>query len=493
MSLLIKGVQLVDGTGREPYRADVLIQKNLVSSIGDLKGRRVDKVIEGLGNYLTPGFIDPHSRSDHSLSIFTNPGQESFLRQGVTTIVGGQYGSSLAPIVYGTLESIRKWSDHESINVDWHEAGEFLEALDRFNLGINFATLAGHSTVRRDIVGTREDIDKGELEVLKKVLKDSVKQGALGFSSGLKFSHGSMASAKEILEIAKLAQSLDVPHVIGMREARNEFKKSFKEILKIAKSSKARVIIDDFKPFSGVQKEFANAIDELEKESNLYFLVSPHPVNENHIYSYLPKTLRQGKLEKMVSRVKDEKNKKAIETELKKHDLRGLRIISAPRHHFLVGKSLVDVAHNWGISYIKAMIKLMEMSELRATVAHEDVNENGLRTAMAKESALITSDNSGAIKGSGFEPHKGTESAFSEYLRTVSREGLLSIEDAIKKITSTPAKVFGIKDRGVVEEGVVADLVLVSKDNYEVKEVILGGNIFGEENMMGSVIKRRRY
>jgi N-acyl-D-amino-acid deacylase len=278
-----------------------------------------------------------------------------------------------------------------------------------------------------------------------------------------------------------------------MREARGEFKKSFDEIYKIAQTSKAKIIIDDFRPLSGVKKDFDYALGQLEDNPDLYFFTSPYSVSENHIYSYLPKNLRQGNLEKMLVRLKDESNNKTIEAELKKHDLRGLKIVSAPRHHFLVGKSLVDVAHKWDISYIKAMVKLMEMSELRATVAHEDVNENALRNILAKESTLITADSSGVTQGAGFDTNEINRYAFSEYLRIVAREGLLPIEDAVKKITSIPAKVFGIKDRGVLEEGLIADMVLISKDDYRVKEVILGGRVLGEDDLHGSIIKYRRY
>ena len=100
MSLLIKGVQVVDGTGKDPYKGDVLIQGGLVSSIGEIRGRKADQVMEGLGHYLTPGFIDIHARSDSSLSLFDNPEQEGFVRQGVLNIIGGQHGFSLAPFVY---------------------------------------------------------------------------------------------------------------------------------------------------------------------------------------------------------------------------------------------------------------------------------------------------------------------------------------------------------------------------------------------------------
>src|SRR3989304_4836200 len=107
MSLLIKGVQVVDGKGGEPYKADVLVQKNVISAIGNLKGKKTDRVLDGLGHYITPGFIDVHNNADHYLSLFNNPAQKNFVKQGITTIIGGHCGSSLAPLLYGNLGSIR--------------------------------------------------------------------------------------------------------------------------------------------------------------------------------------------------------------------------------------------------------------------------------------------------------------------------------------------------------------------------------------------------
>src|SRR3989338_8464655 len=109
--LLIKNVKIIDGSGKPAYPADVLVNSQKISAIGHFPNKKTEEVIEGLGGYLTPGFIDVNTDADHYLSLFTNPHQEHFLKQGVTTIIGGHCGSSLAPLLYGTLESVRKWAD----------------------------------------------------------------------------------------------------------------------------------------------------------------------------------------------------------------------------------------------------------------------------------------------------------------------------------------------------------------------------------------------
>ena len=179
--ILIKGIEIIDGSGQSATRGDVLIQDDKISAIGNFPNKSADVVIDGLGQQLMPGFIDVNTDSDHYLSLFTNPPQKDFLSQGVTTIIGGNCGSSLAPLLYGSLESIRKWTNINQINVDWHTLGEFFNVLGRAPIGVNFGTLVGHSTIRRAILGEESrDLTANELEVFKKSLKQSILHQAFG-------------------------------------------------------------------------------------------------------------------------------------------------------------------------------------------------------------------------------------------------------------------------------------------------------------------------
>src|ERR1044072_3559400 len=156
MTLLIKNVKVL-GTGRAPEeKADVFVSGEVISAVGSFPHKGADEVIDGQGGWLMPGFIDVDTTSAHYLSSFDAPEQEDFLKQGVTTIIGGHCGASLAPLLYGSLESLRKWGDTNEINVDWHTVAEFFARLAQRPLGVNFGMLAGHSTIRRAILG--EDV-----------------------------------------------------------------------------------------------------------------------------------------------------------------------------------------------------------------------------------------------------------------------------------------------------------------------------------------------
>src|SRR3989338_1708901 len=218
--ILIKGIQIVDGSGTAPYRADVILQGDKISAIGNFPKKSADVVIEGLGLHLTPGFIDVNTDSDHYLSLFSNPSQKDFLLQGVTTIIGGNCGSSLAPLLYGSLKSIRKWADADLININWSTVAELKNTLNRLKIGVNFATLAGHSTIRRDLIGEEiRDLTVSELEVFKNTLGQAIREGALGLSTGLGYSHSRAVSR---FEIKNLLDSVAKNNGVYATHLRNE-------------------------------------------------------------------------------------------------------------------------------------------------------------------------------------------------------------------------------------------------------------------------------
>ena len=492
MSLLIKGVQVVDGTGKDPYKADVLIQGGLISSIGEIRGRKADQVMEGLGHYLTPGFIDIHARSDATLNLFDHPEQEAFVKQGVLNIIGGQHGFSFAPLIYGNVESVRHWADSGGFNVNWQSVKEFFAELKRFRLGINFGTLAGYCGVRFDITNNRKGLEKKEADVIHKILKDAIKDGALGISFDL-----DKCGTKELREIAKLTAHSGGVVVVKMDIPSKEYAKTIEEIISIAKSTKAKIVVEGLEPVKGSTKEFRKALDLVRAAFsdgvNIRLVLQPHLVTEAHIKEYLPRILRSMDNHTALRKMKEPKYKSAAKRSWQNIDFRNVYVVSAPKHHFLAGKSVVDIANNWNIDYMEAMLRLMEISELHATIARDNLSPSLLRSAIGEEAVFITANLDGAHTGGGTVISEVARDSFPQYFRTVIGEGLMSIEDAVAKITSAPAKFFKIPGRGLIEEGISADLVLLGKEDYEIKEVILKGNVLGEKRLEGDMLKRSKY
>ncbi|MBI3671260.1 amidohydrolase family protein [Candidatus Azambacteria bacterium] len=153
--ILIKNGTVFDGTGKKDgFVADVGITGDLISAVGDLKNASAKKTIDAKGLYVAPGFIDVLNHSDTYLTLFTIPKQNSLVSQGITTIIGGNCGTSLAPLVSsGAMISVQKWTDPSQINVDWLRMSEFLALLEnKKQLAVNFGTIAGYSTIRNGIL-----------------------------------------------------------------------------------------------------------------------------------------------------------------------------------------------------------------------------------------------------------------------------------------------------------------------------------------------------
>lgn len=494
MSLLIRGVQVVNGKGEEPYKADVLVQKNIISAVGDLKKRETDRVIDGLGDYLAPGFIDVHNNADHYLSLFSNPAQENFIKQGITTIIGGHCGASLAPLLYGKLTAVRKWADPYEVNVDWHTVGELVSALNRVSIGLNFGTLVGHSTIRRDLVGDRARLIQRELDVFKGVLNRAMKEGAFGFSSGLGYLHGKNASQKEIRELIKIVSEYSGIYSVHLRDESSGLVESVKEVAKMVKGLGVKTIISHFRPIRGFEKQFEEALKFIGSTEGLYFDAYPYDVSVRPLYTLLPEWAQVENLEVMLERVRNRKTAELIVKDLAKglKDTSGSDIIIAgvPHHEYLVGKNIGNIAENLGVSYAEALLHIMDITDLRAVVFYKDVNNEFLLKTLFHDKAFVASHSKGRLPGE-FSIHERSINTFPKYLDLIAMGGILPIEEAVEKITHRPAKLFGIKNRGVIQEGYVADLVILGKNDYRPKQVIIGGRIFGEESTKGEILEHK--
>lgn len=467
---------MVDGAGSPPYGADVLVQGDIISAISPagrgLTRRRAQKEIDGLGNYLTPGFIDVHSTSDHYLTLFADPTQTDRTDEGVTTTIGGHCGASLAPLLYGSLESIRKWADPYEININWHTTEELLKVLDTLPIGVNFGTLVGQTTIRRALVGEEDRrLTVKELGVFEAVFRQALKEGAFGLSTGLGYAHAREVSPKEVKTLAKIVAEFGGVHATHLKGGPDELLDSVKETVKIARETGAKTIVSHFNPIKGYGDEFDEAMKLLERAAHkaiVHFIFEPHSARLQSLYTLLPESLKRGNLETMLEAISDKKTADFIKREWQKLDLSGMRILSAPHHPYLAGRKVEDADD---------LLNLMTVSGLRATISNPDIDEERLEAALMNSLAFIASGG----------PH--AENTFPQFLQTVVKVRGVPIEQAVKKITYDPAAYFNIKKRGAVKEKNVADLVIVGKNDYKVKQTILGGKVVGEEETKGEILR----
>lgn len=475
--ILIKNVQIVDGSGQKPFRGDILVDGQKISAIGTGIKKGADEVVDGLGLTAVPGFIDVNTNSDHYLSLFTNPSQKDFLLQGVTTIIGGQCGASLAPLMYGSLVSIRKWARPDLINIGWNKVREFLSTLRKLRLGINFATLVGHSTIRRDIVGEEiRDLTQSELEVFAKVLDEALKDGAMGLSTGLAYIHSRATSYAEIKTLVSLAAKNNKIYTTHLRDERVDLLRSVEETVSVAQETGAKTIITHFRPFKGSEQQFEESLNLIDKnlgKADVYFDINPFGKSIVAIYALLPEWAQNGGIEVMMGHLTKEESKKTITEELSKLELDNYVVGAAIGQESLVGRSLGILAKERETSAAKVLLELMINTRLRAKLTYEDLNIDLIEKTLFHPRSLIGS-NSASLpeKVQGLVRMERATNTFMKFLEIAAKRNV-PIEEAIKKITADPARVVGIKNRGLLKEKYLADLVLL-KDN-EVTDVLVNG------------------
>ncbi len=488
MTLLIRNVRIVGGAHEFSGESDVFVNDDKISAIGNFPSKKADVVVDGHGAYLSPGFIDVNTDSDHYLTLFEHRGQEDFLRQGVTTIFGGMCGASLAPLLYGSLESISKWTRTDRVNVNWHTMGEFLAVLDRHPLAVNFGTLAGHATIRRAIVGeSLRDLTKNELAVFIKTLREALADGGFGLSSGLAYVHARKTNYPELKTLADLVKGKNGVYATHLRDTGKGIVSSIDETIKLAKDTGVKTLVSHFIPPEDAEKEYEAAlaaIEALPPEIDLHFDIYPSPHSLLPIYTFLPLWAQSGGVDVMFANVKDEWYRTRIRKDMPKFDEEHFVIAQAPGNDFLVGKSLHEVKEMYGLKDGRdALLRLMATMGMRGGIFYRNLSERLIKRAIKSPRSLVASNAPSFANDFGRRELKSerTTQTFTDFLKLVEKEGLMPLDQAIRKITAEPAKKFDLPLRGSIQEGYYADLTCFK--NAEVLFTVVNGKVaahFGE-------------
>ncbi|MFH1346981.1 MAG: amidohydrolase family protein [Spirochaetota bacterium] len=482
MTTLVKNVQLVDGSGKPPFKADVLIHNGKISAIGNFPTYKAHETIEGFGAYLAPGFIDINNNADHYLTLFSNPSQKDYLLEGVTTIIGGQCGASLAPLLYGSLESIKDWVDVGKMNIGWHTVKEFLEILSGLKFGVNFGTLVGHRTIRQALVGDlKRDLSGNELKVFNLILNRALKDGAFGFSTGLGYVHAKQTSYSEIKSLVETVAKNKALYTTHLRNEKRELLQSVNETINIAKETEAKVLINHFRPLSGYDTDYEEAIDLINKNSDkadICFNIYPSDISAVLIHDILPEWVKKGDTENILKDIETPGFREKIMRELSRFKAEETIILNAPLNAYLNGKSLKEFSDNRGLKPTEGILELMKITGLRAVILYKNVSLKKNINAIRNDRAIVASNN--------------IPKTFTGLLKLAEKERILPIETAIYKITGFPAQRLGLKNRGLLKEGFIADLTLFK--DAQIREVIINGkravkNGVFEEILAGKILK----
>jgi N-acyl-D-aspartate/D-glutamate deacylase len=473
---IIKNGEIFDGTGKPSFKADILIKADTISAIGDFSRVSHSNVIDARGARVLPGFIDVNTGSDHYLTLLTDPFQENFLRQGVTSIIGGQCGSSLAPLITGSLESIRKWADTNTVNLGWRTMGEFLGVLEKKKIGVNFGTLIGHSTIRRALVGHVErDLTHKEIILFKHLIQQGMSEGALGFSTGLGYAHGRGVSYNEIKSLAEVLKETGGVYATHLRDEHSGIVAAVEETLTLARETNVPTLINHFRPFRGFETEYTESLRLLEAVNStfsVWFNSYPSSGSLVPIYTLLPEWAKKGSLEDMQRFLTHPEICSRIEKEFQAIRGGDIRIIQSLHAPYLIGKTLGDFVRGRGESIAAGLVKLMQTTGLRAIVLYKNCNRDLAIQSLMSPKALVASNAPSFPSETEFE-NEDDHGVFPNYLNLMEYLRYMPFEKAVERITKIPADLFGLSGRGVLRENNRADLVIMRE--RAVSDVFING------------------
>lgn len=470
--IIIRSGSVLDGTGNPPTVQDIAIDDGKIARIGALSGVGAKTEISVPGKFVAPGFIDITNHSDTHLTMFRYPAMESMLMQGITTVIGGNCGASLAPLVSrDAIRVVSKWADFSEIGINWVGMDEFLDALGAMRFGVNFGTLVGYGTLRRGVAG--DDSAPLSLErraEIRLLLERSLKQGAFGLSLGLSYGHERVSTTDELIEIAEPMSAYGGTLKIHLRSEGGEMLAAVNEAVRIAREAGVTTVISHFKVIG--RKAWPSAAKALEIIANaresgvdISFDVSPYRTTGSQLYLLIPPWARRGGFADLFARIDSQIERKRIIEALESHTLHYDRIVViGAKHSSIVGRTLSALAENMGVAPAEALLDIVRGNEGRVTILGRTVSGKNTAAALRDPNSLVASDGyalSQDASSSGNLAHPRSFGAFPHFWhRMVNEMQMLKPEEAIVKMTSGPARALGIAGRGMIAKGNAADIVI---------------------------------
>lgn len=472
--ILIKSGLMLDGVEDAINVADIGIKGDKIENIKPASEKEADAniVIEANGKYVTPGFIDITNHSDTHLTLFNYPQMESLIMQGVTSAIGGNCGASMAPLASDkALEAIKKWADPSETNIDWATIEEYLNTIDNIHPGINFGTFIGYGTLRRGIIGDEiRLLNQEELNKVKYLLAEGMKHGAFGLSLGLAYGHEKVSTTDEIIEICKAMQNTGGVIKMHLRSEGLQLLAAINEAIRIGRETGLSIQISHLKAIGRKSWPLAKKALDLINNSrasdlDINFDVSPYHTTGSSLYLLTPSWAREGGFAELFKRIRNPDDKKKIISDLKTYTLHYDKIlITSAKIKTIVGHTVAELADLAHMMPEETLLETILANEGRVRIIGRTVSTKNTEIEISDADSIIATDGEGqsqeAVKQDDLS-HPRCFGTFPHFWhKFVTDTLMLKPEQAIKKITSMPAKKLGIKNRGSIQKGNFADITI---------------------------------
>ncbi len=462
--ILIKNGCVIDGVLTPPYISDIAIRDGKIVKIAkDLSGAKTE--IDATGLTVTPGFFDSHSHAD--TTILTYPDQKEKVEQGITTVIGGMCGGSVAPRPY--ITKVAPVGDY-GWNTDIYRSVEsFMQIAKNVPQGANIATFVGHGNLRRAVLGYADrEPTAEELSRMKEMLRESLAHGALGLSLGLIYVPGCYSKTEELIELAKVAAEMGALVSAHIRDESDRLLEAVGEFIEIIRASGARGVLSHHKAAGknnhGKVKETLRMMEEANAQgADIYCDVYPYIASCTGIAAwFVPKQYQAGGMvRKNLASPAIREEIKAINRERdasRGSDLSWVVVSKCNGYPQYIGLTMPEAAKLHGKDLYDTMFDMIQHStETEAvyfTMCEEDVE-----TVLAHPRAMICTDS--GVAGKGQVSHPRLVGTFPRVLgRYVRERKVTTLPEMIRKMTSLPAYVYGFSNKGVLKEGYDADICI---------------------------------
>ncbi|HUR49544.1 MAG TPA: D-aminoacylase [Acidimicrobiales bacterium] len=475
--VLIRGGEVVDGTGAAPRRADVGVKGNRIEVVDDLSSAEAPEVIDAIGKVVTPGFVDVHAHTDLTASMPDKymPIKTASLLQGVTTEVCGNCGFTPFP-----LEPARKDEFKSFLSGLFAEQrggfatfAEYRDAISEFDLAVNLAPLVGHGSLRAGVMGMDDRPPaEDELARMEAAADRAFDEGAFGLSSGLIYPPGVYGQTEEVIALAKVAGRHGRPYATHMRDEADRIIAAMEEALRIGREGGTGVEISHHKLAGrnnwGRSEETLKLVEDARESGvDVTIDVYPYTAGSTYLAATLPPWVNSGGAPAIVERLRDADTRQRIGKEVEagsdewqslvdKVGWEAVVVATAPANPEAEGKSLVDIGEAMGLSPFDAACELLIADPKVLMIIHM-MDEADVQRILSVPYAMIGSD---GVPTPG-KPHPRIAGCFARVIGHYSRDlNLFPLGEAVRKMTSLPAARFGLHDRGTVAAGKVADLVV---------------------------------
>jgi dihydroorotase/N-acyl-D-amino-acid deacylase len=478
--VVITNGHIIDGTGSPWYSGDVGIRDGKVAAIGNLAAAPRKRTIDAAGRVVAPGFIDMLGQSE--LSILVEPRLPSKIYQGITTEITGE-GGSAAPLNEAMLQSDRAGYKHYKITPDWRTFRQYFSRLEKQGMGINLASYVGATQIRRMILGDdNKQPSPEQLEQMKDLVRQAMKDGAVGVSSALEYAPAPYAKTEELIALAAEGGKFGGIYSTHMRDESNSVLEAIDEALRIGREAHVPVEIWHLKVAGkgnwGRMPEVVNKINAARAAgADVSADTYAYTAWFNDFSAFVPPWAHDGGAAKMVERLKDPATRERIRKDMltpskdwdnEWQEIPGpeailIGIVENPKLLPLQGKRLSEIAKLWNKDPMDALFDFL-IQDSSAGVAVFGMSQPDVTLALQQPWVAIDNDSSGTspegILGQE-HPHPRAYGTFPRILRKyVREEKVLTLEDAIRKMSALPAQRMRLTDRGILKAGMWADVVI---------------------------------